>query len=538
VSSSTHAIDALEEGERWEIELAELEADTTRDFVLDYALGGEALETGVLVAPDGDGQGGHFLALIEPPERVEPALVPRRDYVFIVDTSGSMSGWPLRVAQELVGRIVDGLGPDDRVNLLCFSGGSERLAARSLPATRANKARAKAFLARQQGQGGTELLQALEAALQTPAEPGLARTFVLVTDGFVSVEARAIDLLSERAGEASVFAMGIGDGVNRHLIEAVAHAGRGEPYLAMDEAQAAEVAERFGEDVAAPVLTDIRLTFEGFEAYDVEPAAIPTLYRSRPVLVSGRYRGRPEGALLVSGRTGAGAWRSTVALGGADTHPAVPLLWARERIARLSDFAGASEAPDHEAAITALGLTYSLVTRHTSFVAVDDGRETAGAGVEEPSLISRLAGSGSGVGGGAGGMGFAGQGTGGGGVGIGYGRIDTGGGLGVKGKKRLKQIVLSVRSWPDGKVAPPGVRAYFRQRVAALRRCLELAAAAPQVLTWEVAVDASGLVTRVRLVNGRLSLRPQRCVAAELSRNRLPAAGPGALRIELRRAHK
>jgi len=540
VGASTHPVVIDRADDVIEVELADLSPDTTRDFVLDFALGGEALTTGVLVEPDDDGDGGHFLALVAPPERADPELVPARELVFIVDTSGSMQGGPLDAAKDLVGQLVDTLGPEDHVNVLAFAGGSERLADASLPATPANKARAKAFLGAHDGGGGTELLAALRDAFDMPATPGRARTFVLVSDGYVTVEAEAIDLIRDRAADATVFAIGVGDGVNRHLIEVVAHAGQGEPYFAQSEADARDLVERIVGAARAPILTDVTLTFEGFDAIDVEPRAVPTLYASRPILVSGRYRGVAAGALIVSGRTGQGPWRAITPIAGGERHPAVPLLWARERIARLSDFVGASGAPDHEAEVTALGLAYHLVTGHTSFVVVDDGEEVTQR--QPAGAVFAVDGQGLGVvmGGGAGGLGLSG--TGAGGSGVGYGRIgalsgggelDSGGG----GKKATPSpITLSLFVLlSDGTPAPSHVIIALKRHLAALRRCLQAAAATrAQTLVWNLDVTAEGAIAARRHVRGALPEAARQCIDRTLARVKLaPAGRADTLRLEL-----
>jgi len=560
--SSTHplAIEKDEDG-GLEIDLAQDDpesVDATSDFVLDYALGGDALETGVLVQPDADGEGGHFLALVEPPERVLPTLVPNREYVFIVDTSGSMEGWPLALATTIVTALVADLDPRDRLNVLCFSGGAERLAGLSLPATAANKARAKTFLARQRGQGGTEILQALKLALTSPSIPGLARTFVVVTDGYVTVEAEAIDLIHDSAGDANVFAIGVGNGVNRHLLESIAHAGGAEPYFAIGESSADDIAERFIADARTPVLTHVSFSFEGFDAYDLEPKAIPTLYAARPLLVSGRYHGKASGTLVIRGETGEGDWQSRTTINGATLNPAVPLLWARERIARLSDFAGMRDAPNTKAEVTRLGLDYALVTQYTSFVAVDDARvagipagdsNSADGGslgyrvqqamVSDSSFV---------VGSGAGGMGFQGGGDGGGGIGgglgtsYGYGRIvgrgappGAHGGVGGKAAKPLFTLALVVFEMPARKAADAALNAHINRRSGAIRACLQLESPVAQTLVWRLVIATDGKPMRVDLESGNLSSRVATCITRTFRRLSFDAApNIQTLRLELK----
>lgn len=557
--SSTHPLSIEKDDDGGlEIELAQDDpesVDATSDFVLDYALGGDALATGVLVQPDADGEGGHFLALVEPPERVAPSLIPNREYVFIVDTSGSMEGWPLAMATKIVTALVADLDPNDRLNVLCFSGGAERLATRSLAATPANKARARDFLSRQQGEGGTEILQALKLALTSPGTPGLARTFVVVTDGYVTVEAEAIDLIRDSANQANVFAIGVGSDVNRHLLEAIAHAGGAEPYFAVGENSANDIAERFIEDARTPVLTHVAFSFEGFDAYDLEPKAIPTLYASRPLLVSGRYHGKPGGTLTISGETGEGNWQSRTSIAAPTQNSAVPLLWARERIARLSDFAGAYDAPNTKAEVTALGLAYALVTQYTSFVAVDDAQvgartptDPASPPPDDGSLgysVENVTATDDGlvVGHGSGGMGFKGDGAGGGGIGegriMGMGAVDTGGiGGEVAGKlaEPVQQVAISlaVFTMPGRKVAATSLTAIIQRRAGAIRACLQQGASfATQTLVWRIVIGKDGNPMSITLERGKLSPETTMCITRTLRRLKFdPTADIRLLRVE------
>jgi Ca-activated chloride channel homolog len=115
--------------------------------------------------------------------------------------------------------------------------------------------------------------------------------------------------------------------------------------------------------------------FTGFEVYDVEPATIPDLFASRPIVVIGKWRGAAAGSIEISGRTGRGPYQTSIPVspGNADpNHRALRQLWARTRIADLSDFGPSTPDEDRAAAITSLGLTYSLLTRYTSFVAVQE----------------------------------------------------------------------------------------------------------------------------------------------------------------------
>ncbi|MBM3315949.1 VWA domain-containing protein, partial [candidate division WOR-3 bacterium] len=226
-----------------------------RDFILKYRLAGGAIQSGLLLY-EGNGEK-FFLAMVQPPRRVETRDVPRREYVFIVDVSGSMYGFPLDVSKKLLKELISSLRPSDCFNVLFFAGGNSVLAEQSLAATPENIARAVRMLEEQEGSGGTELLPALRRALALPRTEGTSRIVVIATDGYVTVEPEAFDLVRQSLGKANMFAFGIGSSVNRFLIEGLARAGMGEPFVIEDQEHAPAAADKFRQYVRTPVLTGV-----------------------------------------------------------------------------------------------------------------------------------------------------------------------------------------------------------------------------------------------------------------------------------------
>ena len=372
VQSPSHPIGASGVGSaRATIALDADRAHANRDVVLEYRLAGAAIGAGVLVHP-GDEES-HFLLLAEPPARVETQDVAPREYVFIVDVSGSMHGFPLQTAKALLRELIARLRPADTFNVIPFAGGHSLLHPQSVAATPENIARAIRFLDGQKGNGGTELLPALRTALAMPADPGRARSFLVVTDGYVSIEKEAFDLVRRNVGEANVFAFGIGSSVNRFLIEGLARAGRGEPFFVLKPEQADAEALRFRRYIEQPVFTRIRARFVGIDVYDLDTPQLPDLFAQRPVMLAGKFRGAPRGRIEIEGYAGGERSVLAVDLATAQTSgtQALPQLWARSRIAQLGDYRtlAADDATVHE--ITRLGLQYSLLTDYTSFIAVD-----------------------------------------------------------------------------------------------------------------------------------------------------------------------
>ena len=110
-----------------------------RDFVLHYRLSGKQIASGLLLFQGQDEN--FFLYMAQPPARIQPSDIPPREYVFVVDVSGSMEGFPLATAKQLVTDLIGGLRPTDYFNVELFSGDSTILSAVPLPANQENERR-------------------------------------------------------------------------------------------------------------------------------------------------------------------------------------------------------------------------------------------------------------------------------------------------------------------------------------------------------------------------------------------------------------
>jgi Ca-activated chloride channel family protein len=165
----------------------------------------------------------------------------------------------------------------------------------------------------------------------------------------------------------------------------MAHVGMGEPFIITKPDAAQGQAERFRKMVQSPVLTEVKVGFQGFDVYDVEPVSIPDVLAQRPVLVFGKWRGKPQGSIQLTGITGDGKYSE--AISASDYKPskdnaALKYLWARHRITILSDYNKLRNDGKRVQEVTELGLNYNMLTAYTSFVAVDndvrnpDGRLT------------------------------------------------------------------------------------------------------------------------------------------------------------------
>jgi len=374
ISCTTHKVEIKYDGPANAVVnlKSEEKSGGNRDFILKYRLAGGKIDSGLMLY-EGEKEN-FFLMMVQPPKSVEPKQIPPREYIFIVDISGSMHGYPLDISKKLLQELIGNLRSTDTFNVLLFAGSSSILSEESLPATQENIKKAVDVINRQQGGGGTEILPALRRALTLPRSKGTSRSIIVATDGYVSVEAETFDEIRKNLGEANLFAFGIGTSVNRHLMECMARAGMGEPFIITKPDEAAGKADKFRKYIQSPVLTGIKCEFGSFQAKSVEPPAVPDVLAERPVIVFGKWTDKPEGTITVTGTSGEGEYKQEFKV--ADVRPkkdnlAIRYLWARHRIAVLADNGTIGRDPEIKQEVTKLGLEYSLLTAYTSFVAVD-----------------------------------------------------------------------------------------------------------------------------------------------------------------------
>jgi Ca-activated chloride channel homolog len=354
-----------------------------KDFVVRYRLAGAMPEASLLTQRPRGKRPGHFLLMVHPKARMQPADIAPREYVFVVDNSGSMEGFPLQQAQAVVSRLLSSVRARDTFQIIKFSGTPDQLAPRPLPATPKNVRTGVSYVQQMTGGGGTEFLPALKICLEAPKDPGRARIVLFITDGYIGDEAEVLRFVRRHRGEANLFALGVGSSVNRFLIDGMARLGGGDPFTMLNTEQADAVVRRIHATLSRPALTSIRVDWGGLEVKDLSPARPPDLFAERPVVLAGRYRRGGAAMIVVRGRLAGRAFEQRLAVSlpaaepdtaSTDTRaPAIAHLWARRRLGELADLE-AVEPTRHgevERQTTQIALDYNLMSRYTSFVAVD-----------------------------------------------------------------------------------------------------------------------------------------------------------------------
>lgn len=379
VASPSHNVDVLKaDANRMMVSLKNAQSIPNKDFVLRYDTGGAKIKDAVLTHRSAN-QGGFFTLILQPPDRVAETEVTPKEIVFVVDTSGSMHGYPMDKIKEVIKMAFDGLHPRDTFNLITFSGDEHILFPKPVPATRENIATAWQFMQTRDGRGGTEMMKAIRAALDPSDAQDHLRVVCFMTDGEVGND---MEILAEiqRHKNARVFAFGIGNSVNRFLLDGMSRYGRGETQFVTLSEDGSAAAKKFQERVRTPVLTDISIDWNGLEVSDVYPQNIPDLFNAKPLVINGRFSHGGKRTIHLRGNVAGKPYAKEIEVdlaAAGPKHDVLATFWARKKVEHLTaanfreiQYGRAKE--DVKQAITQLGLDFRLMTQFTSFVAVED----------------------------------------------------------------------------------------------------------------------------------------------------------------------
>ncbi len=370
ISSEFHQIQtrSLAEGV-YAIKLED-QAIANKDFVLSWK-----------VSADNVPQAAHFqqtigehkygLIMLVPPkfEQVEQQLA--RQLTFILDTSGSMAGEPLRQAKLALQYAIEQLTEQDHFNVIEFNSDARAIWSFSRSANSENKQSAKEFIHGLESNGGTNMLSALNLAMGSDSDSAetLVTQVIFITDGSVANDTELMAYIKNRLGNKRLFTVGIGAAPNGYFMQEAARVGRGTfTFIGSVNAVEEKMYTLFNK-IRHPVLTDLTADF----AEDVEyyPSVIPDLYLGEPLLLSYRTTEKLD-KLFVSGSTSEENWAVELDARVAGEKNGLDVLWARRKIAQLSrDRLTHYDAHTLNKQIEQLALEHHLVSEFTSLVAVD-----------------------------------------------------------------------------------------------------------------------------------------------------------------------
>ena len=362
-----------------------------QDFLLYYSVRAEAMGM-TLLTYRVPGEDGTFLLIVTPPEQGASAAIPK-DLVFVLDTSGSMSGGKIDQAKEALAFILENLNPDDRFAVIGLSDVSRALQAELTPVSTESIAQATSWVSGMQAGGGTNIDDALGLSFSLLENNERPRFLIFLTDGEATVgEVDPLTIaehaLAANAADARLFVFGVGTDVNTILLDQLAQENRGTTTYVLPGENLEVALSGFYRKIASPVLADTALTIEsvtgadtvgaadGVGEYDIYPVVLPDIFRGTQLLVLGRYCGDGDARVTVSG-TADGIPTAYTTLQSfpeaALENVFLPRLWAGRKISYLlSQIRLYGESDELVDSVIALSRRYGIITPYTSFL-IDEG---------------------------------------------------------------------------------------------------------------------------------------------------------------------
>ncbi len=383
VSSPYHQIALARRAGVYDIQLAAGRSEMNRDFVLNWQpVTGAAPVAAFFTEQVGDEHYG--LLMVLPPAAPRTSEIVTRELVFVVDTSGSMGGVSIEQARASVSRALQQLRPHDRFNIIAFNTSHRSLYRKSMPATRHHLQRAQEFVRQLSASGGTEMLPALQAALDPAAQDdehhdaAALRQVIFITDGAVGNETALFEHIAGQLGHSRLFTVGIGSAPNSWFMRKAASFGRGTHTHIGDLQEVGTKMAALFEQLSQPAALNLAVHWP--TPVEAWPQQLPDLYRGQPVIQSVRLGASPpQGEVRVTADIHGRPWTSQLQIGTAGDphttpgHAGVASLWARAKIAALLDQkVQGRPAQEVRTDVLDIALQHQLLSPYTSFVAIEE----------------------------------------------------------------------------------------------------------------------------------------------------------------------
>ncbi len=294
---------------------------------------------------------------------------PAREVILVVDVSGSMEGDSIVQARAALQLAISRLSEKDSFNIIRFNHEASALFGAPVPADVTHRNRALNWVQGLRADGGTEMIRAMQLALDGQVHPGRLRQVVFLTDGDVGNEAALFTVIQNKLGDSRLFTVGIGSAPNSYFMTRAAEYGRGGFTYIGNVDEVRERMQALFLKLESPVLTGITLDW-GQQHIEQWPAIVPDLYVGEPIMVSVRSE-QPLKGVNVSGKADDEIWQQQLKLTSNEDRPGVHVLWARRYIHQLMGQMMAGDGDRVRKAIEQVALTHHLVSRYTSLVAVD-----------------------------------------------------------------------------------------------------------------------------------------------------------------------
>ena len=351
-----------------------------RDFVTYYSLSDKEFGIDLITHRDDIDEAGFFMLLISPKYEIKKSDIIEKDFVFILDRSGSMKGEKIEQAKKALRFCVNNLNGGDRFNLILFNTDVEPFTDKLVSAKQERK-NALAFIDDIKGNGGTNINDALLAALADKPDTKRPRIVVFLTDGEATVgETNTERILKNVSGandnKSRIFVFGVGYDVNVNLLDKVAEQNGGTRQYVKPQEDLEVAVSAFFTKVSEPVLVNLALDIQNIKTKNLYPQKLPHLFRGSQLTVLGRYAGNGKTKLVLSGDINGKKQEFSNAAKfpkQESDHQFLPRLWAQRKVAYLVDEVRLNgENKELIDEITRLSEKYGIMTPYTSFLVTEE----------------------------------------------------------------------------------------------------------------------------------------------------------------------
>lgn len=305
-----------------------------KSIQLNYNSKGKEADAGMLVYEEKGCR--YILGVVEPPKEIKPEQIAPREYVFVMDISGSMQGFPIETSKELVNRILHDLKPEEKFNILFFAGSSDFFAKESVYATHENIDLAIQMINNQRGTGKTKLTDALKKVYTYKPDKAYNRIVVLVTDGKLSEEKSLYFDLKQNLKDAQYFCFGIGYDIDRKTIQQIAQISGTESVLITDQIDAQKEMDKFFNTIRTPLLRYIQVQSKNLNLSETYPSQFNGFLSSESSsFVSKECSGTRDPKLILTGINGEENYQEEFSLSNPENNESMKVLkylWGKEKI--------------------------------------------------------------------------------------------------------------------------------------------------------------------------------------------------------------
>jgi Ca-activated chloride channel family protein len=389
--SPTHAVEIIRDGEHQaKIAYEASGGSLNDDFMLLYNTDESDLGLSVVAHKPKDDADGFFVLMLTPKQLWPDQDYQPQDVVFVLDTSGSMSGDKIDQARSALNYCIEQLDERDRFSIVRFSTGYDVLWPQVKGASKEHRAEAREWVSQFSAAGGTNIADTLEHVVSMQPITTEMRPFVVVflTDGRGNRGTNEIiNRLADKGEQPHlrIFPFGVGHDVNTKLLDQLAEGYTGRPTYVQPGENLELVLGDFFAVISRPVLTNLRLALPDIGATERFPATLGDLYHGQQLILAGRFDHAETGMVKLAAKRGDEtveySWPAVEFTHTPDADD-VPAVWAGRKIAYLIDqIRRHGESTEMVNEILSLSQEYGIQTPYSSYLVTPGQTVTARGGM-------------------------------------------------------------------------------------------------------------------------------------------------------------